>query len=135
MSQSGKQSAKRSKPSYFMSILGVTLVLFIVGVLGWVILNSRKLEQVLRESATMNVFINQTTSEKDKDSLVAFIGRHPYVKGYKYIDKDEAKKEWLKQGNEDFNVFIDNMVLPRSVDVNFKSDFADSLHMASFMQE
>jgi cell division transport system permease protein len=46
MSQTGKQSAKRSKPSYFMSILGVTLVLFIVGVLGWVVLNSRKLEQV-----------------------------------------------------------------------------------------
>ncbi|WP_430901274.1 cell division protein FtsX [Paraflavitalea sp. sgz302555] len=135
MAPSGKLSAKRSKPSYFMSILGVTLVLFIVGVLGWVVLNSRNLEQVLRESATMNVFINQTTTEKDKDSLVVFVQNHPFVKSYKYIDKDEAKKEWLSQGNEDFNVFIDNMMLPRSVDVNFKSDFADSAHMASFKAE
>lgn len=128
-------SAKRSKPSYFMSILGVTLVLFIVGVLGWVVLNSRKLEQVLRESATINVFINQTTNEKDKDSLVVFVQSHPYVKSYKYIDKEEAKKEWMAQGNEDFNVFIDNMMLPRSVDVNFKSNFADSAHMTEFSQE
>jgi len=118
-----------------MAILGVTLVLFIVGVLGWVVLNSRKLEQVLRESATMNVFINQTTPESDKDSLLAFVQQHNYVKSYRYIDKDEAKKEWLAQGNEDFNQFIDNMVLPRSVDVNFKSDFADSTHMAAFKEQ
>lgn len=135
MTQSGKSSAKRSKPSYFMAILGVTLVLFIVGVLGWVVLNSRKLEQVLRESATLNVFINQTTTDKDKDSLVIFVQKHPYVKSYKYIDKDEAKKQWLSQGNEDFNEFIDNMMLPRSIDVNFKSEYADSAHMVSFTEE
>jgi len=135
MSQTGKLSAKRSKPSYFMAILGVTLVLFIVGVLGWVVLNSRKLEQVLRESATMNIFINQTTTDKDKDTLVDFIQQHPYIRGFKYIDKEEAKKEWLQQGNEDFNVFIDNMMLPRSVDVNFKSEFADSAHMAGFINQ
>lgn len=118
-----------------MAILGVTLVLFIVGVLGWVVLNSRKLEQVLRESAKMNVFINQTTSEKDKDSLLAFIQTHKFVKNFRYIDKDEAKKEWLNQGNEDFNEFIDNMMLPRSVELNFKSEFADSANMVGFTEE
>jgi cell division transport system permease protein len=118
-----------------MSILGVTLVLFIVGVLGWVILNSRKLEQVLRESTTLNVFINETTKDKDRDSLISLIQRHPYIKNYHYIDKEEAKRQWLSQGNEDFNEFIDNMMLPRSVDVNFKSEFADSSHMVSFADE
>jgi cell division transport system permease protein len=135
MAQTGRLSAKRSKPSYFMAILGVTLVLFIVGILGWVVLNSRKLEQVLRESATMNVFINQTTTDRDKDSLLAFVQTHNYVKSYRYIDKEEAKKDWMKQGNEDFNEFIDNMMLPRSVDVNFKSEFADSVHMSSFQNQ
>ncbi len=135
MSQTGKLSAKRSKPSYFMSILGVTLVLFIVGVLGWVILNSRKLEQVLRESAKMDIFINQTTSEKDKDSLLAFVQVHKFVKTVRYIDASEAKKEWLNQGNEDFNEFIDNMMLPRSIELNFKSEFADSANMVNFSEE
>ena len=135
MSQTGKLSAKRSKPSYFMSILGVTLVLFIVGVLGWVILNSRKLERVLRESAKMNIFINQTSTEKDKDSLLAFVQSNKFVKDFRYIDKDEAKKEWLNQGNEDFNEFIDNMMLPRSVELNFKSEYADSTNMVAFTQE
>ena len=33
MAQPGKASIKRGKPSYFMSILGVTLVLFFLGYL------------------------------------------------------------------------------------------------------
>jgi cell division transport system permease protein len=132
MPEAGKLSAKRSKPSYFMAILGVTLVLFIVGFLGWIILNSQKLEQVLRESAILSIYINETTKDREKDSLVAFVQRHPYVKSFKYLDKEEAKKEWLSQGNEDFNQFIDYIMLPRSIDVNFKSEFADSLHMADF---
>lgn len=132
MSVAEKTASKRSKPSYFMSILGVTLVLFIVGVLGWVILNSRKLEQILRESATLNVFINETSKEKEKDTLLSFIRVQPGIKNYNYIDREQAKKEWLSQGNEDFNEFIDNMMLPRSVEVHFKSDYADSMHMAAF---
>lgn len=135
MAQTGKLSAKRSKPSYFMAILGVTLVLFIVGVLGWLVLNSRKLEQVIREKAAMNVYINQTTSEKDKDSLLAFVQTHSYVKTYRYIDKEEAKKEWLSQGNENFTDFIENNILPRSVEVNFKSEFADSAHIMGFKEQ
>lgn len=34
MAQFGKASAKRSKPSYFMAILGVTIVLFLLAFLG-----------------------------------------------------------------------------------------------------
>ncbi len=135
MPQTGKLSAKRSKPSYFMAILGVTLVLFIVGILGWVVLNSRKLEQIVRESTTINIFIKQTSTDKEKDSLLSFVQTHSYVKNYRYIDKEEAKKEWLNMGNENFNDLIDNMVLPRSVDVHFKSEFADSAHMSTFKNE
>ena len=38
MAQSGKASLKRGKPSYFMSILGVTLVLFLLGIIGWLVI-------------------------------------------------------------------------------------------------
>jgi cell division transport system permease protein len=39
MSQFGKASSKRSKPSYIYSIVGVALVLLIMGILGWIFLN------------------------------------------------------------------------------------------------
>ena len=42
MVQSGKSSSKRSQPSYFMAILGVSLILIMLGVLGWVVINANK---------------------------------------------------------------------------------------------
>jgi cell division transport system permease protein len=41
MAQFGKASAKRGKPSYIYAIIGVALVLFLFGIVGWIFLNIR----------------------------------------------------------------------------------------------
>ena len=55
MAQFGKASAKRSKPSYFMAILGVTIVLFFVGIFGWLFLNAQMYVKKLKEDVTHQV--------------------------------------------------------------------------------
>ncbi|RYZ15541.1 MAG: ABC transporter permease, partial [Chitinophagaceae bacterium] len=57
MAQTGKASLKRGKPSYFMSVLGVTLVLFLLGVLGWLGINAKKLMQYYKESIEVQVYL------------------------------------------------------------------------------
>lgn len=49
MAAQPKISTKRGKPSYFMAILGVTLVLFLLGMIGWLIINTRALESILNK--------------------------------------------------------------------------------------
>jgi len=49
MAQFGKATSQRGKPSYFMAILGVTLVLFLLGLVGWLSINSKKLMQYFNE--------------------------------------------------------------------------------------
>ena len=39
MAQFGKASTKRGKPSYVYAIIGVSLVLFLFGIVGWIFLN------------------------------------------------------------------------------------------------
>ena len=51
----GKASGKRGKPSYFMSILGVTLVLFLLGIIGWLVINANKLGQYFKENVEVGV--------------------------------------------------------------------------------
>jgi cell division transport system permease protein len=53
MAQSGKGSGKRGKPSYFMSILGVTLVLFLLGIIGWLVINANKLGSYFKENVEL----------------------------------------------------------------------------------
>ena len=70
MAQPGKASIKRGKPSYFMSILGVTLVLFLLGVIGWLIINANKLGEHFKQNVEVNVYLREDLNPKDSAALV-----------------------------------------------------------------
>jgi cell division transport system permease protein len=131
MAQSGKSSIKRGKPSYFMAILGVTLVLCLLGIIGIITINSRKLIRNLKESVEVHVFLKQNIKDTARMRLQSYIQSQPYVKEVKYTDKETAKKEWVKSGGEDFTEFIDNSLLPPSIDFKLKAEFLDSAHLAN----
>ena len=131
MVKSGKASIKRGKPSYFMSILGVTLVLCLMGIIGLLTINDRKVIRGIKESLEVHVFLKQNIKDTARERLQAYIAAQPYVKELKYNDKETAKKEWLKSGGEDFTEFIDNSLLPTSIDFKLKAEFMDSARLAA----
>ncbi|HMH32579.1 MAG TPA: permease-like cell division protein FtsX [Puia sp.] len=129
MAQFGKGYAKRSTPSYLMSIVGVSLVLFLLGVLGWIVINANKLGQFFRENIEMDVYVRENVSPKDSAALVEYIAGKPYVKSYEYITKDAAKQRYMQEGNKDWGTLLDKNPLPASVDFKIRSEYAvnDSL--------
>ena len=82
MAQPGKASIKRGKPSYFMSILGVTLVLFVLGIIGWLIINAGKLAQHFKENVEVSVDLKGDLNPKDSIALIQYISSKPYVREY-----------------------------------------------------
>jgi cell division transport system permease protein len=129
MAQFGKGYAKRSTPSYFMAIVGVSLVLFLLGILGWIVINANKLGQYFRENIEVDVYVRENVSSKDSAALVEYITTRPYVKSYEYITKDAAKQRYLHDGNKDWGTLLDKNPLPASVDFKIRSEYAvvDSL--------
>jgi len=126
MAPSSKAAARRGKPSYVMSIIGVTLVLFLLGIVGWLTINSRKLIEYFKESAQVQVFLHQNYPDSARVNLQNYITAQPYTKTVKYTDKETAKQEWLQSGGEDFTPFLENSLLPTSIDFTLKADFVDS---------
>jgi cell division transport system permease protein len=129
MAQTRKGSAKRSAPSYIMAIIGVSLVLFLLGILGWIIINANKLGQYFKENIAMNVYIRENVSAKDSAALVQYISMQPYVKDYQYVTKDLAKQKYLQDGNKDWGALLDRNPLPASIDFRITKEYAsiDSL--------
>ena len=82
MAQFGKASSQRGKPSYFMSILGVTLVLFLLGIIGWLVINANKLGDYFKENVEVRAHLRGNVNAKDSLALVQFIASRPYVKEY-----------------------------------------------------
>lgn len=134
MAQFGKASSQRGKPSYFMSILGVTLVLFLLGIVGWLTINSQKLIQYFKESVEVQVFLKPNIHDTSRQALQNYIIAQPYTKNVKYTDKETAKQEWIKSGGEDFSEFLENSLLPTSIDFTLKADYVDSARLTSIKQ-
>lgn len=131
MAQFGKASARRSKPSYFMAILGVTIVLFFVGIFGWILLNANRYVQELKEDVKVQVYLRNNLPPQDLDSIRNYIASRPYVKSYEYIDKETAKKRWLASGESDFQELLEENPLPASIDFNVKSDYVQKDSLAN----
>jgi cell division transport system permease protein len=126
MAQFGKGYAKRSTPSYFMAIVGVSLVLFLLGLLGWIVINANRLGENFRENLEVQVYVRQNISPKDSAALVQYVAAQPYVKSYNYVTKDMARKQFVGDGNDDFMSVLDQNPLPASVNFRIKSEYANT---------
>ncbi|HYE56825.1 MAG TPA: permease-like cell division protein FtsX [Chitinophagaceae bacterium] len=129
MPQPGKLSARRSKPSYVMAIIGVAFVLLILGVLGWLLINAKQLVQHFRERVEVQVYLKETITSADSAGLVQYIGAQPYVKSFEYVTKEAAKQKYLEDGNQSWAGILDKNPLPASINFRINNQYAhaDSL--------
>ncbi|MDQ6610542.1 MAG: permease-like cell division protein FtsX [Bacteroidota bacterium] len=133
MTQTGRASSKRGKPSYVMSIIGVTLVLFFLGIVGWLVINAGKLGDYFRENIEVKVNLAGNVSKKDSVALMEYFGSKPYIKSYEFVTKEMAKKRYLEDGNGDFSTILDFNPLPSGIYFHPKTEYVqtDSLENIS----
>ncbi|MFX5972533.1 hypothetical protein ABTE98_19230, partial [Acinetobacter baumannii] len=90
MPDNGKSSLKRSKPNYIYTIIGVALVLFIMGIMGWFFLNINAVGNNFKEDIRLSAYLR--TLNKDTISQIqSYIASQPYSKDVIYVDKKSAK--------------------------------------------
>ena len=129
MAQPGKSSIKRGKPSYFMSILGVTLVLLLLGIIGWLVINASKLGDYFKESVEVRAELRGDLNPKDSATLLSYISSKPYVKSIEFVNKEKAREIFLADGNKSWDGILDANPLPSSINFKVKQEYmnADSL--------
>ena len=125
MTTQGKGSMKKSKPSYFMAILGVALVLFILGILGWLVINTSKLETYFKGSVQVHAFIREGSPQKDIDVVKNIIKSKPYARNVEYITKEKARQTFIGDGNQDWNKVLDYNPLPASIDFYLEPEYVN----------
>ena len=132
MPAAGSSSLKRSKPNFIYSIIGVSLVLLIMGIMGWFFLNIQSVGNAFKEDIRISAYL-RTLNKDTIGQIQAFISSQPYAKNVTYVDKESAKAIWNKENNEDWAKILDINPLPESIDFYAKSDYVnqDSLRTIS----
>ena len=112
-----------------MSILGVTLVLFLLGIIGWLVINANKLGNYFKESIEVRTYLRGDLKPSDSTYLVNYITEKPYIKSWEFVTKDMARQRYLADGNEDWSSVLDANPLPNSINFKVKKAYmnGDSL--------
>ncbi len=85
--------SKKAKPSYFYAILGVSLVLFLLGVLGWLVINGRSLTRAFKEDVEVSVDFHDNVKDEHVQKVKAILDAQPFTREIRIITKEEAIKE------------------------------------------
>jgi cell division transport system permease protein len=116
-------SKGKLRSSYLTLIVSVSLVLFLLGVLGLVLINAQQLSDYLRESLSFSVMVNDDAKEPDIRMLQKDLDAKPYVKSTEYISKDEAALKLREDLGEDFLNFLGYNPLSPTIDVYLLADY------------
>ena len=124
MAGTNSASLKRSKPNYIYSIIGVAIVLFIMGIMGWLFLNLRTIGDHFKEDIRISVYL-KSTDKNTIGKLQAYIAGQPYAKNVEYVNPDSLSNLTAKIGAE-FKNDIADIQYPKSL-VSSLNERADKL--------
>lgn len=117
---------RRLQASYVTSIISITLVLFMLGLLGLIILHGRKLSDFVRENISITVLLKEDVSDDMVLNFRQRLEKSGYVKSSRYITREEAAKELTQDLGEDFVQFLGYNPLPPTIDLQLKSEYANT---------
>lgn len=132
---SNRSATPKLKTSSVTVVISLALVLFMLGLLGLVVINAKKLSNHIKENVGFQVVLKDTTTQAELDILKQEISSSAFTKQVDYISKDEAAKKLQKDLGEDFITFLGYNPLLSSLDVKLNSDYANIDSLAGFEKQ
>ncbi len=126
---SERTSNKRRVAGYYaMSLVSITLVLFLLGLFALFMMHARKLSNHVKENLGFEIVMNSDVKEANILRLQKELDAMPAVKSTEYITKEEAISRLSEDLGEDFLQWLGNEANPLlpSIDVRFHADYANN---------
>ncbi|MBP8823714.1 MAG: permease-like cell division protein FtsX [Flavobacteriales bacterium] len=125
----GRTIRRHTRSSNVGTIVGITLVLFMLGLLGFMLLNARELERHFKENVKVDIYLKRDLKEVDVMKFRKQLEAEPFARETRYVTADEAAEQLKADMGEDFlGVLGANPLLP-SIELRMKEAYAgpDSL--------
>ncbi|MDX2302485.1 MAG: permease-like cell division protein FtsX [Microscillaceae bacterium] len=110
-------------------IVSISLVLFIFGLCGLLILHTNQLGQIIRRNFELQIFLKHNLEQSELDDLRRTLINKPFTQKTKgkpdvsFISKEEAKTEFIQSTGEDFMRFLNDNPLRDSFVLKIKPEF------------
>ncbi|PRX52230.1 cell division protein FtsX [Salegentibacter salegens] len=118
-----KYQRRRLISSYFSVVISIALVLFLLGMLGLLVLNTKKVADHFKEQIALTVYLKDTAKEVEIEQLKKSLAMAEYTKSTTYVSKEAAAEAHSEEIGEDFMEFLGYNPLQNSIDVYMNADF------------
>lgn len=128
----------KSKASYTFSVIGVSLVLFLLGTMGWVVINGKSLAQTVKEGVAIQIDFHDKVRDENVQQLKAILDKQAFTKKSRVISKEEALKMQSELEGEDISSFLGVNPLFASIELNLYKEYVnkDSIEkITQFIQQ
>ncbi len=119
------RGSKSIKGSYVVSTISITLVLFFVGIMVFLMLNAREISNYVKENIGFSVIIEDNVKSVDVKMFQKLLESEDFTKSTKYIDKETAAKDFKKEVGDDFVSFLGFNPLLASIDIKLNAKYAN----------
>jgi cell division transport system permease protein len=130
-----KYQKRRLITSYFSVVISIALVLFLVGLLALLVLNTKKVADHFKEQIALSIYLKDTAKEVEIDQLQKSLALAEYTKSIDFVSKEEAARAYSKEIGEDFMEFLGYNPLQNSVDVYFNADYVSETQIAEISRD
>lgn len=110
--------------AHFTTIISVTLVLVLVGIIAMVWIGSDKETRRMRERIELSVIMQDSISNEAAKTLEDKIKSEPYALQTTFISKEDAMKQWKKDTGEDLEAVFGVNPLSPEISFTLNADYA-----------
>lgn len=119
-------TSRQLRSSYVTTVISISLVLFVIGLVGLLMLNAHKISRHVKENIGFTVFLNSDIKEVDMIKLQKSLDASVFVRSTEFISKEQAAHELTDELGEDFVNFLGYNPLLPSIDVKLRADYANA---------
>ncbi len=118
-----KFQKRRVITSYFSVVLSVFLVLFLLGMLGLFVINSKRLSDNFKEDIVMTVFFKNEANDSVFKAFASEMKASKFSKDCIYVSKEQAAKDHKDIVGDNFIEFLGGNPLQNSFDIHLKAAY------------
>lgn len=122
--QENKRLRRKVRNSYFISTVSISLVLFLLGSVGYLIMNALRATEQMQESMTIYVMLDNNISTDDANAVGTRLRDMEEVRDAVFVSKEAAAEDFKHYVGGDFEEFLEYNPLPDSWEVRMKSDYS-----------
>jgi len=117
---------RRLITSYISVVMSVALVLFLLGSLGLLVINTKKVADHFKEKIALTVYFKDSARSVEIKQLEKSLALAEYTKTTRFVSKETAAANHSAEIGEDFMDFLGYNPLQNSLDVYLKADFVNA---------